>query len=218
MLPKTGLPPHSMSHSLKISKGLLARVRSVTFTVFACIGLAACADSSEAEGQGRVPDFNGDGKVRIGVATDGPRDDGAYYEALVTRVEQISTDNGYEAPIIVDLSDAANSAAELRTIAEQGVDIIAIGSSGLADGNEGLFTEFDEIFWYCNCGSGYQDTPGLLRSQDSGAELNISAGYATGLLLQDSGGDSAVFLGCCDLISFISALTYSSFLMAGQPR
>lgn len=144
-------------------------------------------------------DFNGDGVVRIGVATEGPRDDGAYYQALVERVEAISAENGFEDPIIVDQIDAASSHQELENLAAQSVDIIAIGSSGLADGNEDLFVEFDEIFWYCNCGSGYQDTPGLLRSQDSGAELQLSAGYATGLLIEERGGDSAYFLGCCDL-------------------
>lgn len=144
-------------------------------------------------------DFNGDGVVRIGVATDGPRDDGAYYQALVESVEQISADAGYEDPIIVDLIDAANSGAELENMAAQGVDIIAIGSSGLADGNEALFLEYEEIFWYCNCGSGYQDTPGLHRSADTGAELSISAGYATGLLLQERGETEVSFIGCCDL-------------------
>jgi basic membrane protein A len=144
-------------------------------------------------------DYNGDGVVRIAVATDGPRDDGAYYQALVDRVIAISADAGYEEPLIVDLIEAANSRQALEDIAAQGVDIVAIGSSALADGNEDLFTTYADIFWYCNCGSGYQDTPGLLRSADSGAELNISAGYATGLLLMESGGDSAVFLGCCDL-------------------
>ncbi len=144
-------------------------------------------------------DYNGDGVVRIGVATDGPRDDGAYYQALVETVEEISAAAGYEDPIIVDQIDAANSGAELENIAAQGVDIIAIGSSGLADGNEGLFLEYGDIFWYCNCGSGYQDTEGLLRSADSGAEINISSGYATGLLLQERGETSTVFLGCCDL-------------------
>ncbi len=175
------------------------RLRLVWFGMLLGMAAAACADAVESKGQGLTGDYSGDGRVVIGVATDGPRDDGAYYQALVERVEQISADNGYEDPIVVDLIDAANSAAELENIAAQGVDIIAIGSSALADGNEALFLEFEDIFWYCNCGSGYQDTPGLLRSQDSGAELNISAGYATGLLLQDSGGDSAVFLGCCDL-------------------
>jgi basic membrane protein A len=144
-------------------------------------------------------DYNGDGVVRIAVATDGPRDDGAYYQALVDRVVAISAEAGYEEPLVVDLIEAANSRTALEDIAAQGVDIVAIGSSALADGNEDLFLTYEDIFWYCNCGSGYQDTPGLLRSQDSGAELNISSGYATGILIRDGGGESAVFLGCCDL-------------------
>jgi len=144
-------------------------------------------------------DYNGDGVVRIGVATDGPRDDGAYYQALVQTIEEISARAGYEEPLVVDQIDPANSGTELENIAQQGVDIIAIGSSGLADGNEDLFLEYGDIFWYCNCGSGYQDTPGVLRSADSGAEINISSGYATGLLLQERGGDNVAFLGCCDL-------------------
>jgi len=146
-----------------------------------------------------VADFNGDGKVVIGVATDGSRNDGAYYQALVEKVEEISSDAGYEPPIIVDEIDVANSHAELENLAQQGVDIIAIGSENVARDNDDLFTTYDEIFWYCNCGSGYSDTPGLLRSADSGAELNMSAGYATGLLLQERGGDSVAFLGCCEL-------------------
>lgn len=144
-------------------------------------------------------DFNGDGTVRIAVVTEGARDDGAYYQALVDRVELVSELSGYEQPLIVDLVDPANARSELENVVEQGADIVAIGSSNLADGNEDLFLEHEQIFWYCNCGSGYQDTPGLLRSADSGAELGISAGYATGLLLQERGGNRAVFLGCCDL-------------------
>jgi basic membrane protein A len=146
-----------------------------------------------------VADFNGDGVVVIGVATDGPRDDGAYYQALVEQVEEISEVAGYEDPIIVDKIDPANSRAELENLAAQNVDIIAIGSGALADGNEDLYLQYEDIFWYCNCGSGLPETPGVLMSQDSGAELQLSSGYATGLLLQESGGDSAVFIGCCDL-------------------
>jgi len=161
---------------------------------------ASAPPASEVEANDYdAADFNGDGVVRIGVATDGPRDDGGYYQALVARVEAISAEGGYEPPIIVDQIDPASARAELENLAVQGVDVIAIGSSGLADGAEDLFLEYEDIFWYCNCGSGYQDTPGLLRSQDSGAELQLSAGYATGLLLQERGGDSAVFLGCCEL-------------------
>ena len=161
--------------------------------------ITAAVEIEETTPDGGVADFNGDGVVRFAVVTVGPRDDGGYYQALVERVVAISAEAGYEAPLIVDRVDPANARTELENVVAQGTDIIAIGSSNLADGNEDLFLEHDEIFWYCNCGSSYQDTPGLLRSADSGAELGISAGYATGLLLQERGSERAVFLGCCDL-------------------
>ena len=144
-------------------------------------------------------DFNGDGVVRIAAILDGPRDDGAYYQALVEKVEEISREGGYESPLIVDQVDPADARSELENLVAQSVDVVAIGSSSLADGNHDLFLEYEEIFWYCNCGSGYQDTPGMHRSADSGVELNISGGYATGLLMQERGSGSAVFIGCCDL-------------------
>lgn len=176
-----------------------AATTTTTATTAAPGTTAATTTTTTAAPDYGVADFNGDGKVVIGVATDGPRDDGAYYQALVEKVEEISATAGYEDPIVVDQIDPANSRAELENLAQQNVDIIAIGSEAVARDNEDLFTTYGDIFWYCNCGSGYADTPGLLRSADSGAELNISAGYATGLLLQDRGGDSVAFLGCCDL-------------------
>ncbi|MCY3651890.1 MAG: hypothetical protein F4Y75_01960 [Acidimicrobiia bacterium] len=178
--------------------------------LFMVVLLAASACSSSENGVVSDPtatsspdwglaDFNRDGSVRIAVVTEGSRDDGAYYQALVERVQDISSQSGYQAPLIVDQVDPANARSELNNVVDQGADIIAIGSSNLADGNEDLFLEHDEIFWYCNCGSGYQDHPGLFRSTDSGAELGISAGYAAGLLLQARNADRAVFLGCCEL-------------------
>lgn len=162
-------------------------------------GTTAASPAAEPSPDWGAADFNGDGVVRIAVVTEGARDDGAYYQALVERVESISESAGYDPPLIVDQVDPANARVELENVVAQRADIIAIGSSNLADGNEDVFLEHDHIFWYCNCGSGYQDTPGLLRSADSGAELGISAGYATGLLMRERGSDRAVFLGCCDL-------------------
>jgi basic membrane protein A len=95
--------------------------------------------------------------------------------------------------------DPANAEAELRNIAEQGVDILAVGSSAIGEPLPTLLAEFPDIFWYCNCGSGYPVTEGLLISLDRGAELWISGGYAAGLLMQERGGTAAAFLGCCDL-------------------
>ncbi len=155
--------------------------------------------TSEAAPDFGLADFNGDGKVVIGVAVPGPRDDGAYYQALVNKVEQISADNGYESPIVVDNIDSADAATELANLAEQGVDIIALGASEIADPLADVSAQFPDIFWYCNCGAGYPEGDTYAQSQDDGSEISYSAGAATGILLADSGGDSTVFIGCCDL-------------------
>ena len=144
-------------------------------------------------------DMNGDGDVLFGVATAGPRDDGAYYQALVETVEDFSAANGFSAPIIVDNIQPADAATELRNLAEQNVDVLAVGAGEIAEPLAALTAEYPEIFWYCNCGAGYQELPGLAQSQDDGAQIGYSAGYATGILLRDSGGDTAHFIGCCDL-------------------
>ncbi len=169
---------------------------------------AAQAEAAEAQAQTEMLmrdamiaalDMTGDGDVVFGVATAGPRDDGAYYQALVETVEEFSATNGFSTPIIVDNIEPADSATELRNLAEQGVDVIAIGAGEIAEPLAELTAEFPEIFWYCNCGAGYPTQPGLAQSQDDSSQISYSAGYATGMLLRDSGGDSVHFIGCCDL-------------------
>ncbi|HAX82621.1 MAG TPA: hypothetical protein DCY40_08655 [Actinobacteria bacterium] len=167
-------------------------------TTSAAVTTTAAETTTTASGD-EYADFNGDGQVLIGVATDGPRDDGAYYQALVDKVIEISTEFGFADPIIVDLIDPANAETELRNIAEQGVDILMVGSSAVGEPIPTLLADFPDIFWYCNCGSGYPVTDGLLISLDRGAELWISGGYAAGLLMQETGGTTAAFLGCCEL-------------------
>lgn len=169
---------------------------------------AAQAEAAEAQAQTEMLmrdamiaalDMNGDGDVLFGVATAGPRDDGAYYQALVETVEEFSALNGFSTPIIVDNIQPADAATELRNLAEQGVDVLAVGAGEIAEPLAELTEEYSEIFWYCNCGAGYPQTPGLAQSQDDGSQIGYSAGYATGILLRDSGGDSVHFIGCCDL-------------------
>ncbi|MCB0969792.1 MAG: hypothetical protein KDB37_23365, partial [Ilumatobacter sp.] len=135
----------------------------------------------------------------FGIAAAGPRDDGAYYEAVVTAAEEISAENGFAEPIVVDNIQAADAATAIGDLAQQGVDVIIVGASEIAEPLPDLIAEYPDIFWYCNCGAGYAEDPGLAQSLDDGAEINYSAGYATGLLFQESGGESAVFIGCCDL-------------------
>ncbi|MCY3805592.1 MAG: hypothetical protein OXG91_03740, partial [bacterium] len=171
---------------------------------------AAAAQSEAAEAQATIEtlmrdamvaalDMNGDGDVLFGVATPGPRDDGAYYQTLVETVEGFAAENGFSTPIIVDLIEPADAATELRNLAEQGVDVLAVGAGEIAEPLATLTEEYSEIFWYCNCGAGYPQTPGLAQSQDDGSQIGYSAGYATGMLLRDNGGDSVHFLGCCDV-------------------
>jgi len=144
-------------------------------------------------------DTNGDGVVQFGFATPGPRDDGAYYQATVDGIIALSEENGFEEPIIVDNIDPAQADSELRNLARQNVDVIAIGAGELSDPLPELTEEFPDIFWYCNCGAGIGDVPGLAQGIDDSSEVNYSAGYATGLLLQNTDSTSAAFLGCCDL-------------------
>ena len=145
-------------------------------------------------------DANGDDELRIGVATPGPRDDGAYYQALVEFVEELSASNDcFKDPIVVDRIEASEAATELSNLAQQDVDIIAVGAGEIAEPLADLTVEYSDIFWYCNCGAGYQPLDTLAQSQDDASEILYTAGYATGLLLQQTGGDSTAFLGCCDL-------------------
>jgi len=144
-------------------------------------------------------DTNGDGVVQFGVATPGPRDDGAYYEALVNGVTALSEANGFEEPIIVDNIDPAQAETELRNLARQDVDVIAVGAGELSDPLAALTEEFADIFWYCNCGAGTPEIPGMAQARDDSSQISYSAGFATGLLLQDTDATSVAFLGCCDL-------------------
>ena len=164
----------------------------------------AAAASATAEGLRlelllEALDMNSDGDVVFGVATAGPRDDGGYYQALVETVEAFAADNGFSTPIIVDNILVADAATELANLAEQGVDVLAVGASEIAEPLADLTEQYPEIFWYCNCGAGYPLIPGLAQAQDDSSQISYSAGYATGILMRDSGGDSVHFIGCCDL-------------------
>ncbi len=144
-------------------------------------------------------DTNGDGKVVFGIAAAGPADDGAYYQAAVDTAKELSEENGFEPPIVVDNIQAADAATALADLAQQGVDVIIVGASEIAEPLPSLIAEYPDIFWYCNCGAGFPEDPGLAQSVDNGGEIGFTAGFATGLKLQESGGTDAVFIGCCDL-------------------
>ncbi len=144
-------------------------------------------------------DANGDGRVLLGVAAAGPRDDGAYYQALVDAAFEIAGAQGWDDPIVIDNIEPAVADTELENLVAQGVDIIAVGAGEIADPLPDLVERYPDVFWYCNCGTGYPQTPGVALSTNDGAEIEYVVGVAAGLLLQEHGGDTAYMIGCCDL-------------------
>ncbi len=167
---------------------------------------AAAAEAAQAEAAEAVEpeevdplDINGDGQVTVGVATAGPRDDGAFYQELVNLAIEFSAANGWADPVIIDNVEPAVAFNELENLVAQGVDIVAIGSGELSDAVPDMIAKYPDLIWYCNCGAGYPQTEGLITSRDDGAQIEYAAGYATGLLLKERGGDTAYMIGCCDL-------------------
>ena len=157
------------------------------------------ADEPEVDAIVAAFDSNGDGTVTIGVAAAGPRDDNGYYQSLVNFAESYSAENGFAAPIVSDNIGPAEAAQALSDLAQQGVDILMVGASEIAEPLPDLTEKFPEIFWYCNCGAGFQELPGLAQATDWGAAIHFTAGVAMGAVLQDQGNSTAVFLGCCDI-------------------
>ena len=167
---------------------------------------AAAAEAAQAEAAEAVEpeeadplDINGDGVVTVGVATAGPRDDGAFYQELVNLAIEFSEAHGWADPVIIDNVEPAVAFNELENLVAQGVDIVAIGSGELSDAVPDMIAKYPDLIWYCNCGAGYPQTEGLITSRDDGAQIEYAAGYATGLLLKERGGDTAYMIGCCDL-------------------
>ena len=147
-----------------------------------------------------VLDADGDGTVQFAVAAAGPANDGAYVQATVDGVKAIAAQYGLPEPIIVDQVAAEQAAEKLEAIAQQGADVIVVAASEIAGPLDQLTVTYSDIFWYCNCGSGYgKDLPGLAQTRDDSSEISYTAGFATGLLLDGADSKSVLVLGCCDL-------------------
>lgn len=146
-----------------------------------------------------VFDADGDGTVTIGVAAAGPRDDNGYYQSLVNFAEEFSTDNGFAPPIVSDNIGPDVAAQAMSDLAQQGVDIIFVGASEIAEPLPDLTEAFPDIFWYCNCGAGFPELPGLAQATDWGAAIHYTAGVAMGQVMLEQGSTQSVFLGCCEI-------------------
>jgi hypothetical protein len=157
------------------------------------------ADPPETNALVEAFDANGDGTVTIGVAAAGPRDDNGYYQSLVDFAETFSADNGFAAPIVSDNIGAEEAAQAMSDLAQQGIDIMFVGASEIAEPLPDLTEAFPDIFWYCNCGAGFAELPGLAQATDWGAAIHYTAGVAMGQVMLEQGSTQSVFLGCCDL-------------------
>ena len=144
-------------------------------------------------------DANGDGEVRIGIAAQGPRDDGGYYEAVIAQADELSELHGFGEPIIVDNITFEEAAVELDNLANQPVDIILVGASGIGASLGEISEKYSDIYWYCNCGAGLPPSDFFSQTQYDNSDIAYTGGVAMGLLLQERGGDSMAMIGCCDL-------------------
>ncbi len=196
---------------MKRSARVLALATAASLTLLAACGGDDGGTTAETTAGGAAPettaggsgaeaasilDTNGDGKVQFGVAIPGPRDDGAYYQALVTGVTKFSEANGFETPVVVDNIPAAEAATQIGNLARQNVDVIMVGASEIADALPTLIPQYESILWYCNCGAGFQDETGkLIQSNDDSSEISYTAGYATGLLMKAKGKTKAAMIG-----------------------
>ncbi|MEO8692618.1 MAG: BMP family ABC transporter substrate-binding protein [Acidimicrobiales bacterium] len=191
-----------------------ARFGLVAVLVVAALVAAACGDDggdskpadvnttcTQKAADIKSVDFNGDGKFVVGVATPGPRDDGAYYQALVECVDRLVKANGGSS-IIVDKIAQADAGTQIENLAKQNPDILVVGASEIGKPLPDLAKKYSSIFWYCNCGAGQQANPDYAQSQDDGSEINYTAGYATGLLLKDKKKSTAAFIGNTDANGF----------------
>jgi basic membrane lipoprotein Med (substrate-binding protein (PBP1-ABC) superfamily) len=142
-------------------------------------------------------DANGDGEVILGIAAAGPRDDGAYYQTLINDMQIIADREGWGEIIIIDEIKPAVAQTEIQNLIAQNVDIIAVGSGEIADPLADLSAANPDLFWFCACGTGYPQTPGVALAADDGSEINYVAGVATALVLQETGGDTVAMIGCC---------------------
>ena len=152
-----------------------------------------CTHKATAD-QLKTIDSSGDGKLTIGVITPGPRNDGAYYQALVECVDRlVKANNGTS--IVVDQVKEADAATQMENLAKQNPDIMMVGASEIGKPLADLSKKYDKIYWYCNCGAGQQPVATYSQSVDDGSEISFTAGYASGLLMKAAKKTKAAFVG-----------------------
>jgi basic membrane protein A len=149
-------------------------------------------------GQGTTPagepDTNKDGKVVIGVLSPGDTHDHGYYESFVDAANTFAQQKGWKI-ITVDKTPAAGAVQAARNLCRQGVDMVAIGASEIANAlTVATEPECNNVFFYINGGSGNQQTPNFTQSADKEGESAFASGVAAGLLMKEQNIKKAGFI------------------------
>ncbi|GAA5058350.1 basic membrane protein A [Thermocatellispora tengchongensis] len=168
-----------------------ARAAALAIFVAPALLLAACGtndtsgnSSTATAKKGQQPDVNGDGKVVIGVLSNGDTHDNGYFQSFVDEANVIARANGWEMRTIdkINVADGANQA---RNLCRQRVDLIAVGAQELKDA---LAAAPEPVCantqWYVNGGGGVEQTKWFSQSVDKVNQTLYTAGYAAGLLME----------------------------------
>ena len=209
--------------------------RTAALAAVAVVALSACGNNAEdsdsgsdggssggggSSASGDQPDVNGDGDVKIGVLSPGDLNDNGYYESFVAKAQEfVDGQDGWEL-IKVGSINPADALEQARNMCRQGVDMVALAASELADALPAAEEDVcANTIWYLPSQTeGYELADNVVLSQDSASESLLAAGYAMGLLMEQSGTTTAGMVSGPELdFSIIAAEAYRAGLRQVLP-
>ena len=151
------------------------------------------------------PDINGDGEVRIGVASPGDTNDGGFYQSFVDGARAVADELGWTV-IVSDFINPVDAETALADLARQNLDFLAVGATELQDGIDAIACEeeFEHIAFYLN-GTLTDAHPCYGQSSDDYFEIHWLLGVATAQLLERTGATTAGFIGGPELAFVVVA-------------
>ena len=151
------------------------------------------------------PDINGDGEVRIGIASPGDTNDGGFYQSFVDGARSVADELGWTV-IVSDFINPVDAETALADLARQNLDFLAVGATELQDGIDAIACEeeFADMAMYLN-GTLTDAHPCYGQSSDDYFEIHWLLGVATAQLLERTGATTAGFIGGPELAFVVVA-------------
>lgn len=173
---------------------------------------AACGDSDSASDSGDSGDSGSsencpgtvgctpsfpDGDITIGILSPGDTNDDGYYESFVTTAKDYADDEGWKT-IIIDRVDTADAATQAKSLCEQGANFVGLADSAVFDAVQAAQEDACKgVVFYINSD---EDLTGyVFNTTDDTFQSQLTAGYATGLVMKELGKKNAAFIGGPDL-------------------